>query len=311
MITLLCGENDYAIYEFLGERTAEFRQLHGKDSVETHSSQDISPDQLQDLLYGGSLFSTNRLVVIHNPLANKELGALLLAAVTGGATKSDVYIVEPQPDKRLAWYKALQESGNVILFDILPQRKLAAWIVAYVQHRQGEISERDAHYLIERSGTNQWSIKNELDKLLLYNNGVVSRQAIDVLVEPSVDETVFNLIDAVCRAQTEKAHDLYTYLSKREIDAQQFIALMAWQVNAMLVVKLNDRKSSSEIARAAAISPFVVTKTQGLIRQLSRQQILNIADAVLRADRNIKQTRADAESIVRVLIQQIAAIISS
>jgi DNA polymerase III delta subunit len=309
MITLLTGANEYAINAFLAEREAAFVAEHDESGVEKHYGEDISPGQLLDYIQGGSLFAADRLVIIRNPGENKELSQHLPNLLERIAEDTELLLVEPKPDKRTSWYKALVKKQITREFAPLNTPQLIRWAQTYAADKGAKLSADASRHLVERAGNNQLGLARELDKLVLAKSPI-NTATVDQLVEPSLNESVFSLIDAVCAGRAARAHVLYETMRKSEVDPYQFVNLLAWQINAMLVVKANPDTSQRELASTAGLAPFVVSKLSSSTRAVPLVSILRAADVVLTADTRMKKTRADAVSVTRVLIDQLALIFS-
>jgi DNA polymerase-3 subunit delta len=154
-------------------------------------------------------------------------------------------------------------------------------------------------------GLNQTRIDSELQKLAIYDKNI-SKASIELLVDKTLEESVFDLIDAVVKGRTKRAHKMYDELLLTDIDAYKFIGLISWQLHNLLVIKTNENMPDGNLASRAGMAPFVVSKTRRLSANLSLGQIKQMIGHVLKADSDIKQTRADSDSRIKLLIDQIS-----
>jgi DNA polymerase-3 subunit delta len=308
-VTLATGPNTYEMQQWLHEQRATFAEQHGTDSVERYEAADIDPNRLPDLLQGGSLFAAKRHVTLYSPSQSKAVADGLAQILDGVSDDIDLVLVEAKPDKRQRWYKTVKQSYTIKEFNQKSVGELKRWATAYAKQHDITIPDQPLQLLLRRVGDDQWRLASELDKLALRGTEITSDD-IELMVEPTIQESIFDLLEQVVRGQTDGAVQLYQDLRKGELDPHQFVSMLAWQINIMLIVKLNERKSDRDIASAAKLAPFVVSKTKRLVKSLTRQQIIAIADATLEADIAMKKTRANAEQRAIFLIYKIGMIIS-
>lgn len=308
-VILLSGDNDYAIRAELDKMKADFINDNAATAIEQYQGEELTLEQLPDLLRGGSLFSARRLVIIQGASANKDVIEALADQAKEVADDTHLVVVEPHADKRTSWYKKLSRSPGAKIPSVLSRGQLLNWLQAETKQRGGSITAKTADFLIERVGEDQWRLSTELDKLLVLDPEI-SQAQIEAVVEPSPRQTVFDLVEEIFRGNVEAALKLYERLRASETQPHQFIGLLSWQINAMLIVKSAGRLSVSEIASTSGLSPFVITKSQRLVRQLTLKDLAKIIDLTISADKTIKQTASDADRRVKLLIAQIAQVIS-
>jgi DNA polymerase-3 subunit delta len=171
-------------------------------------------------------------------------------------------------------------------------------LVKTAKGRGGALSSSDARYLVERVGTNQQILANELDKLLLYNEQV-TRQTIDTLTDETPQSTIFQLLEAAFAGQTKRALKLYEEQRAMKVEPQQIIAMLAWQLHILAVIKTAGERTADEIARAAKLNPFVVRKSQAVARNLSPGEFKNLIRRLLKIDVASKRTSIDTDEALQ------------
>lgn len=308
MMIFLTGDNHYAIKTEIDRLKGSFIKDHGDAGLEQYSAEDLPLDRLADLTSGGSLFSDKRLLIIRDIGANKELAEQIAQKANEIDSSTTLVLSQAQPDKRTRWYKELQPFAKNLMN--LRGPALSRWLIEESDRRGGGLSAVNAAYLIKRVGEDQWRLASELDKLLMHDSQI-DTELIDQLVEPASDETIFQLIDLVVGGKVEPALKLYQRLRLGEIDPHQFLGTMAWQLNALFVVKTARTKPAGQIASTAGLSPFVVDRLKPLASQLRMVQIRDMMGLVLEADFDMKQTGIDADQRARLLIAQMGELISS
>lgn len=308
MITLLTGANEFAIGERLSQLRAEFSSRHGEQSVVQTDAADATEAELIKLA-NANLFSAETMFIIKDVDGNKEIADKLPDYLSRLAEATHLVLVSPKPDKRTRWYKTAAKLGQTQSYSEPNEPQLIKWAQERVKQRGGAIEPTVARYLVNRIGLHQGQISQELEKLVSYSP-TITKEHIDLLVDKTLNESVFDLIDSVVKGRTKRAVNTYERLLLNQVDAHQFIGLMAWQLHNLLVVKANEHTlSPSQLASAAGLAPFVVSKTRALASHLSLGQIKKLISLTVQADVDIKRTRADVDARIKVLIEEIGLIV--
>ena len=307
MIRTLTGANDYARTEALQGLVAAF--LAGRAgvtemAVERLDGETATMDQLQAALHNLSFLTPHRLVIIREPSKQKAFTEQLETILQRIPETTDVILVEPKLDKRLSYYKQLKKLTDFQTFEPLDAKNIVPWIVAYAKKRGGAITANDAHYLTERVGIDQMQLKNELDKLLLAGSGI-TRQTIDQLTERIPQSTIFALLDAAFAGKLEHAQELYDEQRSLQVEPQAILAMLAWQMHLLALVKTAGDRSSDDIAKQAKLNPFVARKTQNLVRRLSLSQIKRLIHELVLLDVKLKTTATNADEALRLFFFRI------
>ena len=215
-------------------------------------------------------------------------------------------MVEPKLDKRLAYYKFLKKKTDFREYPELDMNGMAQWLVAEAKSKDGTISLSDARYLAERVGVNQQLLDGEIEKLLLYSPQI-TRQTIDLLTEPNPQSTIFELLESAFAGNTRQAIRLYEEQRSMKVEPIQIIAMLAWQLNVLAIVKTAGSKSSQEIAKEAKLNPYVVSKSQGIARKLSLPEIKILVSDLLEIDTSSKRTSIDTDDALKHYILKLAS----
>ncbi len=272
MITTLAGENEV-------ERAAELRRIvavhekeHGDMAVERLDGEEASYERMLEAVQSLPFLASRKLVVLRTPGANKEFSEKFEDFMVTVSNTNDVLILEPKLDRRLSYYKQLKKLTDFKEFAVMDANGLARFAVEYVKKQGGVLSSGDARLLVERTGTNQSALQNELDKLMAYNTQI-SRESIELLTERTPQSSIFDLVEAAFRGDKKRTLALYAEQRALKVEPQQIIAMLAWQLHILAVVKTAGGRSVDDIARAAKLNPFVVRKSQNLTSGISLAQL--------------------------------------
>jgi DNA polymerase III subunit delta len=301
MITVLTGENRFVLQQELQRIVGSFVAEHTDMALEQIDGEDAEFDRIREALQSMPFLASKKLVVLRNPGANKQFVESAESLLLDLSEVTDVVIVETKPDKRTAYYKFLKKHTDLKEFNELDTPQLAKWLATAAKEAGGVLSPSDASYLVNRVGTNQLSLQNELQKLLNYDKKI-TRESIDLLSERTPQSTTFDLLDAALRG--DKAHALQLYKEQRsmKVEPQQIIALLGWQLHALAVVKTAGERDANQIASEAKLNPFVVRKTQSLARNMSLGKVKELVHSVRVLDERLKSESIDADEALQNLI---------
>lgn len=306
MIVTLSGSNSYGLQRELQTLVKKFVQEHGELAVERHDGEEASFEAIKESLLATGLLANYKLVVLRQPSLSKTFieNAEQLLSQVDEATQ--VIVVEPKLDKRTAYAKYLQKKTDFKTYNELDERQLADWLISAAAQQKGKLSRSDAQFLIERVGPNQSLLASELDKLLLYAPQI-TRDNINLLVEPLPQSSIFELLDAAFSGDLPKALRLYDEQRTLKVEPQQIIAMLAWQLHILAIVKTAKDKSPQTIAADSHLHPFVVQKNIALARHITTSYLKQLIHEVLELDVRIKTTSIDANQAVMALLAAIAA----
>jgi DNA polymerase III subunit delta len=298
MILTLTGENSFSLQQALRQLTDDFVKVNGDLALERIDGEEAELEQINEALNALPFLASKKLIVLRAPSANKQFQEQAEQLLSGLPETNDVVLVEPKLDKRTAYYKYLKKQTDFREFPELDQHGLAGWLVDAAKQQQGSLSQADARYLIERIGASQQLLSNELEKLLLYSSQI-DRRTIDLLTEATPQSTIFELLEAAFAGRSRRAAELYAEQRALKVEPAQIIAMLAWQLHTLAVIKAAGDRSVDQIAREAKLNPFVVRKSQGVARKLTLNELKKLIDDLLKLDVAMKTTSIDADEALQ------------
>lgn len=297
-VTVVTGSNDFARGQALKALRDEFVVAHGDFGLEIIDAAETDFGRLLESVSSLPFLAARRMIVLSNIGQNKSITDNPEALLEAVADTTDLLIDERKFDRRLNLYKLLKKRADLREFNELDERALARWLNEEATKRGGKLSLTDASYLVDRIGTDQLGLSNELDKLLLYDEHV-TKQTIDALTEPLPRSSVFDLLDAAFRGDKHRTLELYQDQRRQQVEPQAIMGMIAWQLHILAVVKFNEKESPDTLAKEAKLNPFVVRKTLGLTRNLSQQQVKDLVQRALKLDVRLKSEQIDADDAVQ------------
>jgi DNA polymerase III subunit delta len=301
MIITLSGNNFYLIKRRLDELVGEFVKQHGELALEKIDAEEAEPAAILEAVQSLPFLTNRKMVVVRNLSANKAAAEQIEQIISSAGDGTDVIFYEPSPDKRTAVYKVLKSQTELEEYTELDVHGLAKWAVDEAQKLDGKLSQADANYLVERVGTNQELLANELNKLLTYEPNI-TQQNIDELVIKNPQSKVFDLLDAVFSGQKKRALELYDEQRAQKVEPQAIIAMMAWQLDLIALAMYGKGKDANQIAKDAGVSPYPVMKAQRLAAKLDEPKLKQMVQQALTIDELGKTTPLDLDEALKTYI---------
>lgn len=304
MKVTLTGENSFGLRAELDKLVAAFVSVHGDIALERLDGEDASFERMQEALQSLPFLASRKMVVLRTPGLNKKFTEEAERLLKELPETTDVILIEPKLDRRLSYYKFLKKATDFREFAPLDRAGLARWLVQFAKEQGGQISQADAAYLVDRVGTSQQLLAQELDKLLLHDQKI-TRASIDLLTEATPQSTVFELLEAAFAGNTKRAIELYDEQRAMKVEPPQIIAMLAWQLHVLALIKTAGNRTPDQIAREAKLNPFVVRKSAGIARKLMQSELHELIVGLLEIDTRLKREPLDADEALQTYLLQL------
>ena len=305
MVTL-AGDNSYSLQSALRVLVDAFVAENGELSLERIDGQEASYERILESLTSLPFLASKKMVVLRAPGNNKKFAENIEQIVGDIYETTEVIIIEPKLDKRLSYYKFLKKNTEFRDFPELDQNGLARWLVETANKQGGTITQSDARYLVERGGLNQQLMANEIEKLLIYDK-TVSRHNIDLLTDPTPQSTIFQLLEAAFAGQRQRLLRLYKEQRALKVEPPQIIAMLAWQLHVLAIIKTSGERSGNAVAGEAKISPYVVSRSQAIARDLSLGSIKKLVADLLKIDIASKRSSIDSDEALQYYLLKLSS----
>jgi len=305
MIITLTGANDFERNAALHLLVRNFVDEYGDFGLERLDGEEAAAPQMRAALESVPFLTPRKMVILREPSKQKafieQCEALLLSI--GDAV--DVLIVEPKLDKRLTYYKLLKKQNDFREYADLDGLGLAKWATQYVAKQGGTIGQADAKILVDRIGPNQQMLQHELDKLVAFEPAITTK-AIEELTDRLPQSTVFELLDAAFAGRVAAAMALYNEQRILKVEPQAIVAMVAWQLHILTIVKAAGDRGGDEIAKTAKLNPFVVRKSQSLTRNVTMSRLRQLVAELLILDKRLKSEPVNADDAVQLYLLKLS-----
>lgn len=299
----MSGDNDHLVHEELLKIVKSFNEEHAGSIERFDGAELTSSDSVIDAVRSISFLDPRKLVIVSNFAQSKELLEKSEDIIKQTADSTDLVILG-NFDKRSAAYKFLKKNTDFKVFENLSLPELSKWAVDYASTQGGLIQYGAASYLVEQIGSNQYRLKNEMDKLL--NSGRdIDRDLIDEMVEPMPQSKVFALLDAMFNGQAKTAWNLYQDQRAQGEEPYKILAMITWQLQQLTLAVFIPNKSKDALVKAG-MSPYSASKNLQLANRIPKNNLRYYIDQLAQIDYQSK-TSANIESALAVYIADVAS----
>lgn len=263
-----------------------------------------------DIVMTMPFFAERRVVILQNSGFFKNSNDM--ADFLPKIPESTVLIFEEKEvDKRNRLYKAVQKYGAVIVCDPFSNPDdLLTWTGAYLARSGRKITKQNARYLLDRIGTDMYTITGECEKLISYTYGrdEVTVPDIDAVTEERPEDQIFKMMDAIGHRDQKKALECYYDLLRSGEAPIKILFMLNRHFHILLQIKdLMKNGRESEAAALLKIPPFTVRNYTGQAKQFSEKALLDAFSSGVDTDEAIKSGRAVDRIAVESLIVKFSA----
>jgi DNA polymerase III delta subunit len=303
MITVLVGENSFEVTQ---AAQAIVRAFNGV--AEKVDGSELELKQLPDLLMGGTLFASQRLVIIKQLSDNKAVWPSLGDWLLRVSDDIHLVLIETKPDKRTKSYKDLQKVATVAEFKPWSERdtaKAEQWVAGEAKMLSCEIDGAAIRLLVQRVGPDQWLLHQALQKLAVLDT--VTLEVIREVIDANPIENVFDLFDAALRGDATKLTHMLATLELTE-DPYRLFGLLSGQAFQLAALAVAGDKPSAETAKDLGVHPYGLTKLGGYAHRLGRSGVRQVIAAFAEADAGMKTSATDPWLLVERALIKVSAI---
>ncbi len=203
----------------------------------------------------------------------------------------------------LKFLEGAKKNAVVKKFDPPNERGLPDWILKRVEGKGGQIEYSAANELALYVGNDLRAVDNEIEKLLAYRPGdKIRREDVQALVAPIHEQTIFELVDALGKRQTDHALKLLHEQLAHNAAPPYLMAMITRQFRLLLQIRdLQMRGLSDSLAEKLKLNPYYARKLSDQAQNFSVEQLEMIYHKLLEVDVAMKTSRGDPEVALDVL----------
>lgn len=301
MITVLTGENSFEVNHALQEI------VRGFDGVaEKVDGSELSLKQIPDLLMGGTLFASNRLVVARGLSENKAVWPNFADWLPRVSDDIHLVLVEPKLDKRTKTYKDLQKIAKVTEFAAWSERdtsKAEQWVAGEARALDIDIDNASVRLLVQRVGADQWLLHHALQKLAVLDR--ITPEVITEVIDANPMENVFDLFESALRGNASRVKQMIQTLELTE-DPYRLFGLLSGQAFQLAALAVAGDKPNTEIAKDLGVHPYGLGKLATYANKMGRVGAKKVITVFAEADTAMKTSAAEPWLLIERALMKVS-----
>ncbi len=322
MFILLYGPNTFYSRQQLKKSLDDFKKQRDPSGLNTvvFDAEKAESNQVLESIVASPFLAEKRMVVIEKALSkgSKDLLDTLWAMVENKKTPETAVVIfweEELPEKKQHplsdWLKKQNFSKE---FKNFMPSELANWIKKELQNENLEVENSALNILDNHpQSSDLWYLNNELQKICAFvkaKSGIkITNSDVATFLTDAPDDNTFHFIDALVAKNSRQAIKLlHDQWDSGAAEPQVFGALV-WQFKTLLLVKdflnLNPGATSEMAAKKLALSPYVVKKSFGVLRNFTFLALKDVYAGLLDIDRRVKTGEGDYKLFLDLLVNRI------
>lgn len=296
MITVLAGDNSFEVSRALDALRAAF-----DGEPELVDGSELELRKLPDLVMGGTLFASKRLVIMKRLADNKTIWPVFDDWIGRVSDDVQLVLVEPTLDKRTKTYKLLKANADMRDYPVWKDgdtRMAQQWLAREATDRGIVLDTASQRALIDQIGADQWQLHYALEKLAVLDT--VTPDIIRDVIDPTPTDSVFALFETALRADRAGVRRMISTLEHTE-EPYRVFGLLAGQVTQLAALTLTDIPSA-EAASALGVHPFGLSKLQPYARTTGRSGARRLVRYFADADHRMKTGGDDPWVIIEAAL---------
>lgn len=312
----LCGREPYLKYFYYTMlRKASLAEGDATVDVVEFSGAEVDAQELCESITSFPMTCNRKTVVVTDPVYSSE-PVLRILRDPDLLSESCTLIfydsfarAETKSEASKAFWAFVEKYGLVVRADELERRTLAAWVTKKVRERERTISAQTTETLLNRVGTDMFTLAGELEKLCAYCSGEITPQAIEEIATLTDEARTFDLADAILAGNAAEAMRLLDVLSDLRTDPGLTAgAIFTAVCNLYKVCLLREQGCSPDkLSEKCGLKPFLVRKYLTAASRRKTADVAKMLDACMRADNEMKGGTAAVEPYL--ILTKLAAVL--
>lgn len=302
------GPNNYEMKLALQQMIEAYTKKAGSDfGLERLDGATAKLGDISAALMASPFLANSRLVIIEGLALNKSIGEKLPALMAAVPSTTVALFADREVDMRTIVFKQLSKADKVVKFEPVSGPKLLSWAKHEIETLGGKADNAAIRELVDVAGEDQWRLSGEINKLVNYNPEITVKMVRE-LVAPSVEQSIFEMVEAMTAGRTGAALAGFRNLLELRESEIYVLTMVQWQLRNLLLAKTAPAAMSpAELAKAAGMSPYVAGKMATAQNRMSEEVLRNAYIMAADCEFNIKSGKLKGEAAVEQLIYRVAS----
>lgn len=278
---LIFGEDSFKKERFFQDLKAEsLKYSDEKLNYDRLEGDKIDFNRLQDTVERVPFLGDKRLILIEKAsyiFGGKPGEKILdyLESYMQNPLSSNVLVfMADKVDKRSRLYKKIKAAGEVIQFDNPKAREVEKIVKNKIASLGLKFEDEAIHRLLQNTNGDLNLIEQELDKLSVAEEGVISAETVDKYVSSSLESNIFKFVDKIGEENVEPAlKHLKELLLNEPIQRVYFMICRQFRLLCQVKIMVQEGYTDSELSKQLKLPPFVVKKLMSQAKKFSLEDL--------------------------------------
>ena len=251
-------------------------------------------DQIRTSIETLPFMAEKRLVILQDTkvFSSKPPAALegMDRVVADIPEETTVIFVETDVDKRSRMYKAVQKYGQAEEFDRLEEGALSSWIRQEFKHRGIRIGSGEIAWFLSLTGVDMAHIEGEIHKLASYvgERKEVTREDMNAIITPSIETTIFKLVDALADGHPADAYRIYKDLLQQGEAVYRILYMIMRQFRLLYRTSVSEQRDPYSLSKELGVPSFAAQNYQRQAARFGQERLKQILYKLLETDEAYK-----------------------
>lgn len=286
MIQVLVGENTFEVEQFIKAREKQF-----DGTVTRLVGEELNENAFLSLLTSFDLFSEKKLVIIRQLSDHKVIWGHIEQWLGRVSDEVDLLLIEKSLDKRTVIYKQLKEQATIKEFPVWGKRDYlvaSRWVEGVAKQLNIKLDKKIIQQLLTQVGLDQWQLYHFLQQLRFVDK--ITTTTISDLAPQNQGDNVFDLLEKALTGHAQQVRQMLANLKLTE-DVYALSNLLARQAQQLVIIAA--ARPADKVAQDFKMHPFVVEKSQTLVRRQSLKKLTQIVTILVDNDWKLKTSQLD------------------
>ena len=238
-------------------------------------------------------------LVLDDPSADELIAASYLSSVPVSTLL--LFYCTGKPDGRKKIYTTVKKMGGIVTFSSLKGVELTRFVTDAFRRLDKQCNDRTAEYMIFTVGSDTGTLQSEISKIASFasDRSDITPADISAIATPSMECTVFQMVDAVVAGQNSRALTLLRNQLLAGTDRMAVLSMLLRQYRLLQHIKIMqyEKKSKDYIRAALGVPPFAVEQYLRQASSYTGGQVKRAVSACFGTEYAVKSGRMQAEKI--------------
>lgn len=217
-----------------------------------------------------------------------------------------LFYLRGEGDGRKKLFTTIAKKHAAVKFDLLDDNAIAKRIAKELKSDGKKMESAAVSELTFLAGRSLSRLLGEVEKLRAYvqDRSVIKVEDVRAVVTPSLESSVFRLVDAVIDRDLQTAGQLQTLLIEQGESTLGILAMLTRQVRFMAYMKAmrDEGEPLQAIEKALAMNHYGAQRTERQIRRFSAKTLMEAYQACVEADYSVKSGQVrDRAALDRII----------